>query len=90
MNYRTCPGIILTSVGEDYYLVTHNSRTQINETAAFYWTQMSEGTDIPGLVNATVLEYDIEDPAVLEQEINEFVIGLLKGHLIEQIPEQNG
>ncbi|MBQ2689006.1 MAG: PqqD family protein [Solobacterium sp.] len=90
MMYRACPGIILTSVGEQYYLVSPKSRDQINETAAFYWSLLSEGTTVQKLKNAVIKEYSIDDSEELEEEIKAFIKELQKGHLIEQIPEQNG
>lgn len=90
MKYKTCPGIILTSVGDDYYLVTSRNRIRINETAAFYWKKLSEGMSISELRAEAVREYDIEDSEELEQQITELIDYLKTEHLIVRKPERNG
>lgn len=89
MVYKTCPGIILTSVRNQYWLVSPKNRIEMNETAAFFWTQLTKGTTVQNLKKAAMEEYEIDD-VDLEQEINEFIEDLLKGRWIEQIPENNG
>ena len=87
MKYKTRPGIILTSVGEQYFFVTAKNRIELNETAAFYWKLLRQGADTAELREAALREYDIDDPAGLEQEIEELIRELLKGHLIEPTAE---
>ena len=85
MIYETCPGIILTSIGEQEYLVTAKNRIQLNDTAAFYWKCLSEGADINKLKEAVRCEYDLEDSEELEQEIQGLIQELLEGQLIQEI-----
>ncbi len=87
MIYKTCPGIILTSIGEQEYLVTAKNRVQLNDTAVFYWKCLSKGADMTGLKEAVMREYDLEDSAELEQEIQGMIQELLKGQLIQEITE---
>ena len=90
MKYKTRPGIILTSVGDQYYLVFPKSRIELNETAAFYWRQLIQGADADALRAAAVREYDIDDSEELEQEIAALIAELLKGRLIKKITESDG
>ncbi len=85
MIYKTCPGIILTSVGGQEYLVTAKNRMQLNDTAAFYWRCLSKGADITELKKAVMLEYDLEDSSELDQEIREMIQSLLKEGLIREV-----
>ena len=87
MIYKTCPGIILTSVGGQEYLVTSENRMQLNDTAAFYWRCLSEGADITELKKAVMQEYDLEDSPELDQEIRELIQSLLKEGLIRKVNE---
>ncbi|GEM_PF-6971791 len=85
MIYKTCPGIILTSVAGQEYLVTAKNRMQLNDTAAFYWRRLSEGADITELKKAVMLEYDLEDSQELDQEIRDMIQSLLKEGLIREV-----
>ena len=85
--YKTRPGIILTSVGDQYYLVSPKSRIELNETAAFYWELLTHGADQDSLKEAALREYEIDDPAALEQELAALIREFLKGRLIERITE---
>ena len=74
--YKTRPGVILTSVCGEHLLVAAAAVrdlcpyvTEINETSAFLWRQLTSGADLDGLMAALDAEYDLPDPAAARQAV---------------------
>ena len=89
--YKTRPGVVLTTVGGQYVLVAAKaarefcpSTMQINETAALCWRELEQGADRDGLVSALAKEYEVKDAAGLDADVQELVEQLEKyGYLID-------
>ena len=78
--YKTRPGVVLTELGGEYALVAVKSLykvcpyiTQINESSAFLWRQMEQGTDMDRLMAAVSDEYELDDPNAARAEIEAFI-----------------
>lgn len=78
--YVTRPGIVLTSICGEYVLVAAKDLlekcpyvTQLNDSSAFLWEKLSSGADADGLFEAVQAEFDIDDPAVIRQAIEDFI-----------------
>ena len=92
MLYRTRPGVILASVCGEYVLVgTKEARkhcpymTQINETSAFLWRLLADGSTPERLQQAVLDEYEVEDPEEAARAIGAFLDELDgKGYLLRE------
>ena len=80
MTYRTRAGVVLASVCGEYVLVgTEEARrycpyiTRINETSAFLWERLTEGSDPDRLKAAVLEEYEVEDPEEASRAIDAFL-----------------
>ena len=82
MRYKASPGVVAASVCDSHYLVTAGMTIKINETAAYYWARLAEGTDEDGLAAWAREEYDIEDEQALRADIREFLDSMLAKHLL--------
>ncbi len=90
--YKTRPGVVLTAIGELNVLVAAKSirdlcpaAMEINETAAFCWRILELGADLESLTAKISDEYEIDDPAVLRQDLVELLEQLKKAnYLIEE------
>lgn len=87
--YITRPGIILTSICGEYFLVATAENlphcpyiTELNETSAFMWKQLQKTADMKTLMEAVEEEYEVDDKEVLEQSIANFLAQLLEKNLI--------
>ncbi len=88
MLYKAKPGVIMASVCGRYWLVTPKKRTELNDTAAFYWKELEKGITFSGLKEKVMKEYEIEDEHQLDIEIYALINELQKNHLIIQTEEQ--
>lgn len=93
--YKTRPGVILTSVCGEHLLVAAAAVrdlcpyvTEINETSAFLWRQLTAGADLDGLMAALDAEYDLPDPAAARQAVESFLQQMLDLHYL--LPEEQG
>lgn len=96
MRYKTRPGVVLTEIcGEDYLVTAAALRaecpyfTQVNETTAFLWRVLIHGADLAALEAAVGEEYEIEDPAAARAAIADVIEALLKQHLLVEIPDRS-
>ncbi|MBQ1675304.1 MAG: PqqD family protein [Oscillospiraceae bacterium] len=94
--YKTRPGVILTSVCGEHLLVAAAAVrdlcpyvTEINETSAFLWRQLTSGADLDGLMAALDAEYDLPDPAAARQAVESFLQQMLDLHYLLPV-EQGG
>lgn len=93
--YKTRPGVVLTSICGEYYLVAAKSIiglcpyvTQINETSAFLWKKLAEGATAEQLENAVYKEYEVEHPDELHDTINGMLDRMLElNYIIPQTSE---
>ncbi len=60
-----------------------NGLISLNETGAFLWKLLEEGTDYETLVKAMLAEYDI-DKATAEKGVNDFLQGCRNAELIDE------
>ena len=74
--YNTRPGVVLTTVAGQYVLVAAKQLreicphvTQINDTAAFCWRILEQGSDLDELMEKVSAEYEVEDPEELRQDL---------------------
>ena len=89
--YKTRPGVVLTTIAGQPILVAARSVrkicpyiTQINETAAFCWRILEQGSDLDELVEKVAAEYEIDDPAEIRQDLESLLAQLMeKQYLIE-------
>lgn len=78
--YVTRPGVVLTEICGEYVLVAAKELldtcpyvTQLNDSSAFLWEKLTAGADADGLFEAVQAEFDIDDPAVIRQAIEDFI-----------------
>ena len=87
--YRTRPGIILTSICGEYFLVATKENlpycpyvTELNETSAFMWKKLETVADLNTLMEAVKEEYEVDDDEALRQSIKDYLTQLLEKKLI--------
>lgn len=96
MRYKTRPGVVLTSICGEYFLVAAESARvfcpyvmEINETSAFLWRHLMSGADLPQLEAAVAEEYEIDEPDLACSAIRGFIDQLTElNYLLEE--EQGG
>ena len=93
IRYRTRPGVVLTTVGGQYVLVAAKSireicpsTSEINETAAFCWRVLEEGTDFDGLFDRLSKEYEIDDPESARADLTELLEQLKNANYLIEAP----
>ena len=82
MEYKSVPGVILTSVCGHYYLVNPGETIEINETAVFYWNLLCEGATEEELAELAGRQYDIDDMELLRMDVQTLVALLKERHMI--------
>ena len=80
--YRTSPGIVLTSSGGRFFLVTPLESIEVNESAVFYWKCMEKGATAEEMLDAASLRYEEEEPDLFRRDIRLFTDACLKKQLI--------
>ena len=60
-----------------------NGIISLNETAAFLWNRLKEGTEIPLMVDALIEEYDISRILATE-DVEHFVTKLQQANILEE------
>lgn len=91
MTFKTRPGVVLTSICGEYYLVSPRSLqplcpylTNINETSAFLWSVLMEGATAAQLEEAVAKEYEVDDPDQVRNAIQGFLQQMLSlNYLLE-------
>ena len=71
---------IIVAVGDE--AVNFDGIKTLNETGAFLWKQIEEGKDEAEVVDALVLEYDVDEETA-KADVAEFVNLLINNGLIE-------
>ena len=78
--YRTRPGVELTSICGEYYLVSAADAMKycpyvirINASSAFLWRRLAEGADDNELFLAVEAEFELSDPDEVRTAISGFV-----------------
>ncbi len=90
--YKTRPGVVLTTIAGQYVLVAVKSlqdicpfSAQINETTAFCWRILEQGATLQTLTDALQKEYADEDPEELSSDLAELLGQLIHAnYLIEE------
>ena len=90
--YKTRPGIVLTSIAGQYVLVAVKSlrsicpySAQVNETTAFCWRMLEEGTDFESLLAGLSEEYEIDDMETARADLTELLEQMISAnYLIEE------
>ena len=79
-HYKTRPGVVLTYICGEYFLVAAKSLlsicpyvTQINESSAFFWKELLNGATQADLEIAAAREYEIDDPVTAQAGIAAFL-----------------
>lgn len=85
MRYKTRPGVVLASVcGQELLVAAEAARavcpalTEINETSAFLWRRLEEGSNVGDLEAAVAEEYEVEDTALVRGAICDFLDQMMK------------
>ena len=93
--YKTRPGVVLTAICGEHVLVSAAALrdlcpyvTELNETSAFLWHQLTNGADLDGLMAALNEEYDIPEPAAARQAVEDFLRQMLELNYL--LPEEQG
>ena len=96
IRYKTRPGVILTTICGQHILVAAAAVrdlcpyvTEINETSAFLWQQLTSGADLNGLMAALDAEYELPDPSAARQAVESFICQMLELHYLLPV-EQGG
>ena len=96
VRYKTRPGVILTSICEEYVLVAAKSLlpscpyvTEINETSAFLWKNLVSGATLAQLEAAVTDAYEVDDLSQVREAISGFVQQMMElNYLLSE--EQGG
>ena len=91
MIYKTKTGIVLTSICGQHVLVSAKEAgencpyvTKINETAAFCWRLLENGSTCGELTDALLEEYDVDDISLVREDVNNMLDDFLQeGYLME-------
>ena len=82
-------GYMLREIAGQYVVVPLGARVvefngiiTLSESGAFLWKKLVEGTDINGLVESILQEYDVER-SIAENDVEEFVASITERQLIE-------
>lgn len=97
MKYKTRKGIVLTSVCGQYILVAAKKArencpylTQINETAAFCWRLLENGSTRDELTDHLLEEFDADDASLVGKDVEIMLKNFLEaGYLIQTEEEEN-
>ena len=80
IKYQTRPGVVLTEIAGEYALIAAKKLldecpyiTQISESSAFLWQQMTDGASLEELENAVCEEYQVEEPEDVRPAIIDFL-----------------
>ena len=93
IRYRTRPGVVLTTIEGQYILTAAKSirelcpsPAEINETAAFCWRVLEEGTDFESLFARLSEEYEIDDPEAARTDLAELLAQLKNANYVIEEP----
>lgn len=82
-------GFILREVADNYIVVavgeavkSFNGVINLNETGAFLWKQLENGTDKETLIDALLAEYEV-DREVAEKDVDAFIAKLTEAELLK-------
>lgn len=82
-------GFILREVADNYIVVavgeavkSFNGVINLNETGAFLWKQLENGTDKEALIDALLAEYEV-DREVAEKDVETFIAKLTEAELLK-------
>lgn len=82
-------GFILREVAGNFIVVavgstakSFNGMINLNETGAFLWKKMQDGSDAEGLKNALLEEYEIDENTA-EKHAKAFIDKLVKAGLVD-------
>ena len=80
MRYKTRPGVVLTEIAGEYVLVAAKALlgtcpyvTQINETSAFLWRRLEQGSGMQELLTDVAEEYEVDDLGTVREAIEGFI-----------------
>lgn len=86
---RIKDGFILREVAGNYIVVAvgeavkgFNGVINLNETGAFLWRLMEKGSDVEGLTNALLEEYDVEKE-IAQADAKAFIDKLTEAGLVK-------
>lgn len=90
--YVTRPGVVLTSICDEYMLLAAKGArehcpymTQLNESSAFLWRRLEQGSDLDALEQAVSEEYELADPTEAREAIRGFLDQMLQlGYLLRE------
>lgn len=87
--YKTRDGVVLTTVCGEILLVAASTLrelcpfvTVINDSSAFLWQRLKLGATLEELEQAVKEEYEIDDSAMVEGVIKDFVNQMLELHYL--------
>ena len=89
--YATRPGVELTSICGEYYLVSARAAlaycpyiTQINASSAYLWRKLADGADEETLIADVENDFEVLDRGEAEEAIRGFIGQMLEmNYLIE-------
>ena len=94
MKYKTRTGIVLTSIcGQHVIVAAKEARencpyvTKINETAAFCWRLLENGSTCGQLTELLMEEYDAEDVSLVRDDVKKMLDNFLKEDYLIQMEE---
>jgi len=89
MRYKVKPGIILTNICDEHFLVSCKEAridspyiTKINETAAYIWQQLCKGSTDIEILESIKNNYEIEKPDQIEKIIKQYIDLLIENNMI--------
>ncbi len=82
-------GYMLREIAGQYVVVPLGARVvefngiiTLSESGAFLWNKLVVGTDVNGLVEGILQEYDVER-SIAEKDVEEFVASISERQLVE-------
>ena len=82
MKYKTMPGVILTEICGNSYLVSADRTIQVNETTTFCWKQLAKGVDMETLFLQVQEQYEVDDVEMLKNDVSSLIDTLYSKRLI--------
>lgn len=88
----TRKGVLLTSIAGEYALIAAaHLRKEVpyvmtlNETGAFCWQLLTEGSDEDSLTKAILEEFEVEDENLVRNDVHALLTQLRERHYLEVI-----
>ena len=96
MRYITRPGVVLTNICDEYFLVSGKEArdhcpyvTHLNDTACFIWEKLTAGMSEDEILEAVKDEFETDNIGEISEVISAFISQLKdNGYMIEKVEDR--